>query len=67
MATRTISSEQTVILHNVQHPTHLTENEDAGPIGLQRSQEFVQDHHFTAVLDEVYVCGVWRARFLLKL
>ena len=64
---RTVCSEQAVIFHNVQHSTHLTEYEDAGPIGLQGSQQFVQNNHFTTVLDEVHVCGVRRARFLIKL
>lgn len=63
----TVCSEQAVILHNVQHSAHLTEYEDTRPTGLHGSQQFVQNYHFATILDKMYVCGIWRARFLIKL
>lgn len=62
----TVCSEQAVIFHNIQHTAHLTEYEDARPLGLHGGQQFVQDNHFSAVLDEVHVSGIRGARFLAE-
>ena len=67
MIEHTVGSEQAVILHNVQHSTHLTEYEDARAVGLQGSKEFIQNNHFPAVLDKMHVRGIRRARLLIKL
>lgn len=62
----TVCSEQAVIFHNVQHSTHLTEYEDARAVDLQGSKQFIQDDHFTAVLNKMHVSGIWGARFLVE-
>lgn len=67
MTGRTVCPEQAVILHNVQHSTHLTKYEDARPIGLEGGKQFIQNNHFATVLDKVHVRSIWRARFLVKL
>lgn len=63
---RTVCSEQAVILHDVQHSTHLTEYEDAGSTGLQGSQELVQNNHFPTVLNEMFICGIGGSGFLAR-
>ena len=65
MTGRTVSPEQTVILHDVQHSTHLTKYQDTRPFDLYGGQQSVQDNHFSAILDEMFVSGIWRTRFLV--
>ena len=65
MTGRTVSPEQTVIFHDVQHSTHLTKYQDARPFDPYGGQQSVQDNHFSAILDEMFVSGIRRTRFLV--
>lgn len=52
----------TIILKNVKLPGHLTENQHTALLLLQFGQQFVQDHHLAAIVDDVLVSGVRWAR-----
>ena len=49
----------TIILENVKLPGHLTENQHTALLLLQLGQQFVQNHHLAAIVDDVLVGGVW--------
>lgn len=61
---RTVVPEQTVILQNVEHTTHLTKDQYARALGFQVPEKLVKDDHLAGVLDQVLVGCVGRARFL---
>lgn len=60
----TVSTEQAVVFENVQHTTHLTENEYAGTFRLHASEKFVKNDQLARVFNKVFVSGVGRPRFL---
>lgn len=49
--TRTISSEKTIILENVENTTHLTENENARAFCFHSFKQLVENDHFARVLN----------------
>ncbi len=59
----TVATKEAIILKNIKHTTHLTEDKDSGALGLHRFEELIQDNHFTAILDEVLIGSIGRARF----
>ena len=66
MRIRTESPEKTIVLKDVQHPTHLTEDENARAFLMHGLKQLVQDDHFPTVIDQMLVSCVRRARFLDK-
>jgi hypothetical protein len=58
----TVSPEMAIIFENVQHTTHLTEDENSRALLFHRLQQFVKNHHFATVVYNVFVRGVGRAR-----
>mmetsp|Transcript_47611 Transcript_47611/g.79829 ORF Transcript_47611/g.79829 Transcript_47611/m.79829 type:complete len:768 (+) Transcript_47611:2909-5212(+) len=44
-----------VVLHDVQHPRHLAEQQHAVALGLQPRQQLVQDPHLPGVVDDLLV------------
>ena len=54
-----MSSELAVIFQDVQYSTHLRENEHSGSFGLHRFEQFVENDHFTRILDEMLVGREW--------
>ena len=52
-----MSSELTVVLENVQYPTHLRKDEYTRPLGFHRFQKFVENHHFTGIVNQMFVGG----------
>lgn len=62
--TRTVPAEETIILKDIKHSTHLTEDENSGTLCVHRFQQLVENDQFTRVLDEMFICGVGRTRFL---
>ena len=61
---RTVSTEQAVVLENIEHTTHLTEDEDTGSLLFHRFEEFIQNDHLAGIVDEMFIRGVGRAGFL---
>jgi len=57
--------EHHVVLQDIQHSTHLRENENSRSLGLHGGEELVEDDHLSGVLDDVLVGRVRRSRFLL--
>ena len=55
-------TEQAVIFKDIEHTTHLAENEHTRALCLHILQQLVQYDHLARVLDQVLVCRVWRAR-----
>ena len=51
-----------VVLQDVQHARHLAEDQHATTTLLEARQQLVQQHHLAAVLRQVPVGGVGRAR-----
>lgn len=60
----TVLSEKTIVLQYIENTTHLAEDEDSGPLRLHRRKQFIKDEHLARVFDEMFVGGIWRARFL---
>ena len=54
----TVASEQAVILENVEHSTHLTENKDTRALRLHVLEELVQNDHLARILNQMLVSGV---------
>ena len=48
-----VSPPERVVFENVEHASHLAENEDTRSLGLQFRQQLVENHHFAAVVDLV--------------
>jgi len=61
---RTVASEETIVLKNIQNTAHLTENKNARTNGLHTSKQLVQDHHLPRVVNQVFVGCIRGARFL---
>ena len=55
-------AEDAVVLENVQHATHLREDQDPASLLLHAHEELVQHDHLARVDHEVLVRGVWRSR-----
>jgi hypothetical protein len=51
---------KTIVLKDVQLPSHLTEDKYPAALFLQFGQQFVQDNHFAAVVHKVLIsCVRW--------
>ena len=59
---RTVSAEQAVVLENIEHTTHLAEDEDTRALRLHILQQLVKNDHLARVLHQMLVSGVGRAR-----
>jgi hypothetical protein len=60
----TIATEETVVLHDVEHTAHLAEDENSRALLAHGLEELVKDNHLATVLYEMLVRGVWWSRFL---
>lgn len=63
---RTVLPEQAEILQDVEHATHLTEDEDSRSFRPEGTKEFVKDDHLSRVINEMLVSGVGRSGFLRR-
>lgn len=60
----TITTEHAIVLQNVQHTAHLTEDEDARSLLLHAFQKLVENDHLASVVNEMFSGGVRWTRFL---
>jgi len=60
---RTVIPEDAIVLQNIKHPGHLTEEEDARAVFFDSPQEVIEDFHLATVLDDVSVGGEGWAGF----
>ena len=60
---RTVSAEQAVVLENIEHTTHLAEDEDTRALRLHVLEQLVENDHLARVLDEMLIGGVRRSWF----
>ena len=44
-----------VILQNIQHPSHLTENQNPRILSFQLNKQFIQKNHLSSVVNHVLV------------
>ena len=61
---RTELTKETIVFKNIQHTTHLTENQYARPSCFQESEHFIEDNHLARVFDEMLVSSIGWSRFL---
>jgi len=51
----TVTTELTVILQNIQYSTHLGEDQNSRSFCLHRFEEFIENDHFTGIINEVLI------------
>lgn len=61
---RTVTSEQTIILEDIKHSAHLTEDQDSGAFLFHRVEKFVQNDHLATVFNEMDICRIRWTGFL---
>jgi hypothetical protein len=56
--------EQTIVLQNIQHATHLREDEDSRALFFHVLEELVENDHLAGIVNQVFVRGVGWSGFL---